>query len=50
VVLPDGSELSGIVGGDERQAVVMFGRDVHGTIVEGPGRRRCPSWPARRCG
>jgi uncharacterized protein YcbX len=36
VVLPDGSELSGIVGGDEREAVLMFGRDIHGTIVEGP--------------
>ena len=36
VVLPDGSEVSGIVGGDEREAVLMFGRDVQGTIVEGP--------------
>jgi uncharacterized protein YcbX len=36
VVLPDGSEMSGIVGGDEREDVLMFGRDVHGTIVEGP--------------
>lgn len=36
VVLADGSEVSGIVGGDEREAVLMFGRDVQGTIVEGP--------------
>jgi hypothetical protein len=36
VQLPDGSEMSGIVGGDERRSVLMFGRDVHGTIVEGP--------------
>ena len=36
VVLPDGSEVSGIVGGDERETVLMFGRDVQGTIVEGP--------------
>jgi hypothetical protein len=36
VVLPDGSEVSGIVSGEEREAVVMFGRDVKGTIVEGP--------------
>jgi uncharacterized protein YcbX len=36
VVLPDGSEVSGIVGGDERESVLMFGRDIHGTIVEGP--------------
>ena len=36
VVLPDGSEVSGIVGGDERETVLMFGRDVQGTVVEGP--------------
>jgi uncharacterized protein YcbX len=36
VLLPDGSKMSGIVGGDERQSVLMFGRDIHGTIVEGP--------------
>ncbi len=36
VVLPDGSEVSGMVGGDRCEAVLMFGRDVRGTIVEGP--------------
>jgi MOSC domain-containing protein len=36
VVLPDGSEVSGTVGGEEPEAVLMFGRDVQGTIVEGP--------------
>lgn len=36
VVLPDGNEVAGVVGGDEREAVLMFGRDVQGTIVEGP--------------
>src|SRR4029078_850424 len=35
-VLPAGGEVSGTVGGDEREAVLMFGRDVQGTIVEGP--------------
>ena len=36
VVLPDGSDVSGTVGGDQRETVLMFGRDVEGTIVEGP--------------
>jgi uncharacterized protein YcbX len=36
VVLPAGDEVSGIVGGDQREAVLMFGRDVQGTIVDGP--------------
>ena len=36
MVLPDGSEVSGIVGGDEREGRPQFDRDVHGTIVEGP--------------
>jgi len=36
VVLPDGSEVSGTVGGEEPEVVLMFGRDVQGTIVEGP--------------
>jgi uncharacterized protein YcbX len=36
VVLPDGSEVSDIAGGDERETVLMFGRDVQGTLVEGP--------------
>jgi hypothetical protein len=35
VVLPDGNEVSGTVGGDRREAVLMFGREVQGTIVEG---------------
>jgi uncharacterized protein YcbX len=37
VTLPDGAELSGIAdGGGEPKTVLMFGRDLHGTIVEGP--------------
>ena len=36
VVLPDGSEVSGIVGGDERETGLVLGRDVRSTIVEGP--------------
>lgn len=36
VVLPDGGEVSGTVGGDQREAVLMFEREVQGTIVEGP--------------
>lgn len=36
VTLPDGSEVTGIAGGDEPQAVLMFGRDLQGTIVAGP--------------
>src|SRR5204863_842758 len=32
----DGDEVSGIVGGYEREAVLMFGRNVQGAIVEGP--------------
>jgi uncharacterized protein YcbX len=36
VTLPDGRKLSGTADGGRPQAVLMFGRDLQGTIVEGP--------------